>query len=210
MTSLDIGRAALSATPTRLLQEVWDAYGDGSCVLASMQDAVLIELAMRVSRRFPIVFVDTGYHFDETWQTLRAVERRYGISVEVIEPLRPVEAHVAAGQCCADKAAQLDLALDGRQAWVSGVQRHQTRARSKASLVELDRRGLTKVNPLAQWSEADRARFIDDQNVIVNPLLEQGYTSIGCAPCTTLPALDDDSRSGRWAGMEKTECGLHL
>ena len=138
------------------------------------------------------------------------MEDRYGIRAEVIEPLRPPHERVAVGQCCADKSAQLDLALEGRQAWVSGLQRHQTEVRSDASLVEVDRRGLTKVNPLAQWSDDDRSRFIAEADVIINPLLERGYTSIGCAPCTTRPTLQNDPRSGRWGGLERTECGIHL
>lgn len=211
MTTLERTQlAALIATPIRLLEGVWVEFGSQSCVLSSMQDAVLVDLAMRVSRDFPIVFIDTGYHFDETWQTLRAIEARYRIDVEVIAPLQAPKSRVEVAQCCADKSTQLDLALSGRRAWVSGLQRHQTDTRAKAPLVELDRRGLTKVNPLAQWSTEDRSRFIDESDLIVNPLLDQGYTSIGCAPCTTPPMISTDSRSGRWAGTDKTECGLHL
>jgi len=201
---------ALLATPIKLLQSAWDTYGDRCCVLSSMQDAVLIELAMRVSNDFPVVFLDTGYHFDATWDMLRSVETRYRITVKVEGPLRSPQPDVAPGQCCADKPALLDRALEDRDAWVSGLQREQTDTRTCASLVETDRRRLTKVNPIAQWSHRDRANFIAHAGVIVSPLVADGYGSIGCEPCTTRSMTNADPRSGRWAGTDKTECGIHL
>lgn len=201
---------ALTATPAAALSWAWERFDDRCCVLASMQDAAVIELAMTVDRRFPIVFLDTGYHFDETWQTLRAVERRYGIDVEVVGPLRPADPDVQPGRCCDDKPALLEMALAGREAWVSGVRRHQTERRSQADLVETDGRGRTKINPVVQWSDADHQAFVAAAHVIRNPLVERGYFSIGCEPCTSAPISDDDPRSGRWAGSNRTECGLHL
>lgn len=102
----------------------------------------------------------------------------------------------------------LSHALAGRSAWITGLQRCETAQRADAGIIDTDRRGATKVSPLAQWSEADRAAYIERRQVITHPLLEQGYDSIGCAPCTTRPTAG--SRSGRWAGTERTECGLHL
>ena len=150
---------ALAATPVETLEWAWRHMGDRCCVLSSMQDATVIELAMRVDRRFPVVFLDTGYHFPETWDTLRAVERTYGIEIEVIGPIRPVEAHIEPGRCCDDKPVLLERALEGRSGWISGVRRQQTENRASAQLVETDKRGLTKVNPIVQWSDVDHALF---------------------------------------------------
>ncbi len=201
---------SLAATPIEALSWAWDTFGERCCVLASMQDATTIELAMRVAKAFPVVFLDTGYHFDETWETLRAVEARYEIEVEVIGPLSAPKETIAPGACCDDKATLLERALRDRSAWVSGVRRHQTENRANATIIEADRRNKTKLNPIAQWSDRDHATFVKKAQIIRNPLLDQGYRSIGCQPCTSRPSDADDPRSGRWAGMERTECGLHL
>ena len=199
-----------TATAIEALSWVWTKYEDRCCVLASMQDAVVIDLAMQVDRRFPIVFLDTGYHFDETWETVRAVERAYGIEVEVIGPLSAPKPEIQPGECCNDKPRLLDRALEHRDAWVSGIRRAQTTNRSDAPVIDQDRAGRTKVNPLVQWSDADRDRFIASRDLPRNPLLRQGYLSVGCEPCTSPPVEAADPRSGRWAGSERTECGLHL
>ena len=173
-----------------------------------MQDTVLIDLAMTISRHIPIVFLDNGHHFVETHQTLRDVERRYGITVEVVGPLEAIDADITPGACCDLKPALLDRALEHRQAWISGLSRVHTLGRADALIIETDRRGKTKINPLAQWNQADRLRYVSERRLVEHPLTPQGFTSIGCAPCTSMPTEGD--RSGRWAGTERTECGLHL
>lgn len=198
----------LAATATAAIEWAWSAFPGRVCVLSSMQDSVVIDLAMRVDRRIPVVFLDTGYHFEETLETVRRVEQRYGIRVERVTPSRPRRDDVEPGECCAEKPAMLERALEGREAWITGLQRYETAQRADAGIIDVDRRGATKVSPIAQWSEADRLAYIEQRRVITNPLLAQGYDSIGCEPCTTLPT--DGARSGRWAGTEKTECGLHL
>jgi phosphoadenosine phosphosulfate reductase len=112
--------------------------------------------------------------------------------------------------CSAVKVGQLDRALAGKAAWMSGLRRAEAATRASAPIVARDLRGLVKVNPIANWSDLDVEGYIADHDIPVNPLLLQGYTSIGCQPCTSLPADPDDPRSGRWAGRGKTECGLHL
>ena len=200
----------LAATAVEALAWAWVKFGDRCCVLSSMQDATVVDLAMQVDRSFPVVFLDTGYHFVETWDTLRAIERHYGISVEVISPTTPPKTNVAPGECCQDKTAMLEVALGDRDAWVSGIRRPQTSARSNTSLIETDRHGRTKINPVAQWSNEDHARYVEAASVIQNPLLARGYTSVGCEPCTSVPTDGGDLRSGRWAGTNRTECGLHV
>ena len=199
------------ATALEAIEWTWSRLGERCCVLSSMQETVVVELAMRISTEIPVVFLDTGYHFDETWETLRRVERRYGIDIEVVGPLRPLvpDDQLPPGACCDDKPALLDLALRGRAAWITGIRRDQTDHRRSARIVDHDRRGLVKVSPLAQWSDDDHRRFVETSDVVRHPLLERGYTSVGCRTCTDRPA-DIDPRSGRWSGTERVECGLHL
>lgn len=176
-----------------------------------MQDAVLIDIALAVDRTLDVVFLDTGYHFAETWTTLRMVERRYGITVRIVrhDHQRPTTLDHP-GACCDDKSLLLEKALDGKAAWFSGIRRTETSDRSEVPIVGTDRRGLVKISPLAQWNDGDVEQHILTNAVPVNPLLGQGYTSIGCATCTTVSEPGADNRSGRWAGTDKTECGLHL
>jgi phosphoadenosine phosphosulfate reductase len=112
--------------------------------------------------------------------------------------------------CSAVKVGQLDRALAGKAAWMSGLRRSEAATRATAPIVTRDLRGLVKVNPIANWDDVDVAGYVADHAIPVNPLLEQGYTSIGCQPCTSLPTDPDDPRSGRWAGKGKTECGIHM
>ncbi len=108
------------------------------------------------------------------------------------------------------KVGQLDRALGGKAAWMSGLRRAEADSRVKAPIVARDLRGLIKVNPIATWTDHDVEGYIADHDIIVNPLIDQGYPSIGCMPCTMKPTDPDDPRSGRWAGQDKTECGLHM
>lgn len=173
-----------------------------------MQDLVVVDLATEVAPEIPVVFLDNGYHFESTLETVRRVERRYQITVEVIRSTERPVVGVKAGACCDLKVGLLNQALSGRDAWISGLQRTETFERADAPVVGFDRRGKVKVNPLAQWNDADRAAYIEAHGVIEHPLLSQGYSSIGCAPCTSPDRLG--VRSGRWAESERTECGLHV
>ena len=104
----------------------------------------------------------------------------------------------------------MERALRGRVAWLSGLRRADSRPGRHAPVVQRDRRGLVKINPLARWSDEDVARYIDEHDVPVNPLVARGYPSIGCWPCTRPVGEGEDGRAGRWDGSDKTECGLHL
>lgn len=182
------------------------------CLTASMTDAVLIDLAVSVEPSIEVVFIDTGYHFPETLETVEAVRRHYGLNLRVLTVApQPVELWRADPErcCSAAKVEQLDRALVGKLGWMSGLRRAEATTRANAPIVARDLRGLVKVNPIATWTEEDVASYIADQDVPVNPLLEKGYLSIGCQPCTAPVADGADPRSGRWAGRDKTECGLH-
>jgi phosphoadenosine phosphosulfate reductase len=183
------------------------------CLAASMTDAVLIDLAVKVEPSIEVVFIDTTYHFPETLETVERVRRHYGLNLRVLTvPPQPVDLWKAdpANCCSAAKIAQLDRALVGKTAWMSGLRRSEAPARASAPIVARDLRGLVKVNPIATWSDLDVNGYVADHDVPVNPLMQQGYPSIGCRPCTQPVRDGQDPRSGRWAGLDKTECGLHL
>ena len=190
-----------------------DTFHPHLALTASMTDAVLIDLAVKVEPSIEVVFIDTGYHFPETLDTVERVRRKYGLNLKMMtvphhdEELWKIDPE----NCCsAIKVGQLDRALMGKEAWMSGLRRAESPSRAEASILSLDLRGLVKVNPIATWTDLDVQGYIADHDVPVNPLLAQGYTSIGCQPCTMLPTDADDPRSGRWAGRDKTECGLHI
>lgn len=197
----------------KVIQWAVDAFSPHLCLTASMTDAVLIDLATRVDPAIEVVFIDTGYHFPETLDTVERVRRRYGLNLRMMTvPTHDEELwKVDPGNCCsAVKVGQLDRALANKAAWMSGLRRAEAEVRATAPIVARDLRGLVKVNPLATWSDEDVAGYIADHDVITNPLLQQGYPSIGCWPCTQPVAEGEDPRSGRWAGQDKTECGLHV
>src|SRR3954453_3691619 len=190
-----------------------DTFHPYLCLAASMTDAVLIDLAVQVEPSIEVVFIDTGYHFPETLETVETVRRKYGLNLRImtVAPHDTELWKVDPENCCsAVKVGQLDRALFGKEAWMSGLRRSESPTRASAPIVQRDYRGLVKVNPIASWSDFDVNGYIKDHDVPVNPLLDQGYLSIGCMPCT-LPVEDGaDARSGRWAGRDKAECGLHL
>jgi phosphoadenosine phosphosulfate reductase len=212
----------LELAPAELIIE-WavDTFGDRFCVTSSMADAVLADLAGRVAPGTDVVFLDTGYHFAETIGTRDAVEATLPVNVVTAKPAQTVaEQDQAYGKdlyktdpdlCCAlRKVAPLRDALEAYDAWATGLRRDETHNRVIAPVVGWDEgKGKVKVSPLARWSEADVARYIEENNVLVNPLQYDGYPSIGCWPCTRRVAPGEDKRSGRWAGTNKTECGIH-
>jgi phosphoadenosine phosphosulfate reductase len=196
----------------KIIEWAVDQFAPHLCLAASMQDAVLIDLAIKVEPGIEVVFIDTGYHFPETLETVELVRRRYGLNLRMMTVATHDEElwKVDPENCCsAVKVGQLDRALTGKAAWMSGLRRSEAETRASAPIVTRDLRGLVKVNPIANWTDLDVRGYIADHDVPVNPLLDRGYTSIGCQPCTALPTHTDDPRSGRWAGRNKTECGLH-
>jgi phosphoadenosine phosphosulfate reductase len=190
-------------------------------VASNMQDAVLVDLAAKVRPGVPVLFLDTGYHFAETLGTRDAAEAVYDIHVLNVTPEHTVaEQDELFGkdlfsrdpnECCRmRKVVPLSKALNGYDAWVTGIRRVEAPTRANAPLIGFDEAfKLVKVNPLAAWSDQQMADYIAENNVLVNPLVEEGYPSIGCAPCTAKPEPGADPRSGRWQGKNKIECGLH-
>lgn len=209
----ELNREFETAPASKIIQWAVESFAPHLALTASMNDAVLIDLAVKVHPAIEVVFIDTGYHFPETLETVEVVRRRYGLNLRMMTvPHHDEELwRVDPENCCsAVKVGQLDRALEGKAAWMSGLRRAEAATRGQAPIVARDLRGLVKVNPIATWSDLDVEGYIADHDVPVNPLRERGYLSIGCQPCTQLPTDPDDPRSGRWAGRSKTECGLHV
>ena len=201
-----------SAPASKVVRWAVETFGDDLCITASFQDSVLIDVATRVKPDIEVVFIDTLDHFPETYETVERVRRRYDLNLRVVRVPEPdVPFHVADPvRCCSDaKVAALEEALAGKAAWLSGLRRVEASTRAGAPIVSLDKRGLVKVNPLATWSDLDVSGYVASNDILYNPLLDQGYLSIGCLPTTKPVEAGADPRSGRWAGSDKTECGLH-
>jgi phosphoadenosine phosphosulfate reductase len=199
-----------------------EQFGSRWCVTASMQDAVLPHLAANAAPGVDVIFLDTGYHFAETIGTRDAVAATLPVNVRSILPIRTVaEQDREFGPrlherdpdlCCAmRKVDPLNTALADYDAWVTGVRREEAPTRANTRMVEWDaKRDMVKINPIAAWTQADLDAYIAANNVLVNPLVYDGYPSIGCAPCTRRVLEGEDPRAGRWSGTGKIECGLHV
>jgi phosphoadenosine phosphosulfate reductase len=209
------------ATAEQLLAWTAETFGAKFIVASNMQDAVLVELAAKARPGVDVLFLDTGYHFAETIGTRDAVETVYDVRIVNARPEHTVAEQDSLlgkdlfardpNQCCAlRKVVPLQNTLAGYDAWVTGVRRVEAPTRANTPLVTYDEKfGLVKINPLAAWTDEDMDTYIAEHHVLVNPLVAEGYPSIGCAPCTLKPAPGADKRSGRWAGTGKIECGLH-
>jgi len=210
------------ATARELLDWTDATFGSDYVVASNMADAVLIHLAAAVRPGVDVLFLDTGYHFAETLGTRDAVSQVYDVNVIDVTPQHSVADQDRLlgrdlfarnpGECCRlRKVMPLQAALHPYSAWVTGIRRVESPTRATAPLVGFDEAfGLVKINPLAAWTDADMQSYIDRHGVLVNPLVDEGYPSIGCAPCTAKPSAGADPRSGRWQGSAKTECGLHV
>jgi phosphoadenosine phosphosulfate reductase len=193
-------------SPEAVLEEAVERHGRSLVLLCSFQkeESVLVDALLRIDPAARVATIDTGVLFPETLATWRAFEERFGVEVEVADARGPWSAQT----CCGDaKVRGLETALHGSDAWITGIRREQAATRAQAEQVEWDeRRAMWKYNPLAFWSEADLWERIRERDLPYHPLHDQGYASIGCAPCT----LPGNGRAGRWAGLSKTECGLHV
>jgi len=167
----------------------------------------LLRLDQGTGKAVRIVTIDTGVLFEETLRTWRELEERFGVKVEVQDATRAAAPWSGPDNCCsAAKVAALERTLQGADAWITGIRREQGPTRAEAQPIERDgTRGIWKYNPLAHWTDKDLWRRIHERDLPYNPLHDRGYESIGCAPCTQPGA----GRAGRWAGTDKTECGLH-
>lgn len=186
-----------------------------------VESAALLHLVSRVNPAAPILFIDTQMMFQETLDYQRELAAELGLSdVRVIaaesEELRRADVfgrlHLKDADACCHlrKVVPLERALAGFDAWVNGRKRHQSASRTAIRPVEAEAHGRLKINPLLHWERADVETYFEIHDLPRHPLVRHGYTSIGCAPCTAKPGAGADPRSGRWAGQEKTECGIHI
>jgi len=201
------------ADADRILTWAHATHGDGVCVTASFGDAVLAHLAHRVVPGIEITLLDTGYLFAETEWFADDLVARFGLDLRIVRPEPDLERNVwqtdTDACCAARKVEPLQRALAGRTAWVSGLRRADSPGRRRTPIVHDDLlNGVVKVNPLAAWTDHDVAEYAATHDLPDHPLADRGYASIGCWPCTR-PVAGGDPRSGRWAGSDKTECGLH-
>ncbi len=214
--------AELELAPAEIIIE-WAVatFGTRFCVTSSMSDAVLSHLAAKVAPGIDVVFLDTGYHFAETIGTRDAVAHTLDINLINITPAHSVEEQDQQygpklyerdpDLCCKLRKVQpLADGLAAYDAWATGLRRAETHNRVIAPVVGWDeKKQKVKVSPLARWSDSEIDKYIQEHSILVNPLQYDGYPSIGCWPCTRRVAPGEDPRSGRWAGSNKTECGIH-
>ncbi len=203
----------LSQSLSDTLRAAVERHGEKLVLLCSFQkeESVLLDELLRIGDGHTpvrVATIDTGVLFPETLQTWKAFEERFGVSIEVHDASNPSAPWTGPEHCCSvAKVAALEQALSGAEGWITGIRREQGPTRADTGLVEQDeKRGIAKYNPLALWTEKDLWQRIFERDLPYNPLHDQGYSSIGCAPCTKPGA----GRDGRWAGTEKTECGLHV
>jgi phosphoadenosine phosphosulfate reductase len=196
-----------SPTVTDVLAQAVERHHPSLVLLCSFQkeESVLVDELVRLAPDARLVTIDTGVLFPETLATWKAFEDRFGVQVEVEDATGP---WTGPEQCCgAAKVAALERALAGADAWITGIRREQGPTRADAQPVEWDeKRSMWKYNPLVAWTEKDLWRRIHERDLPCHPLHDHGYASIGCAPCTQ----PGSGREGRWAGSDKTECGLHV
>jgi phosphoadenosine phosphosulfate reductase len=189
------------------------AFGPEGCVI--------IHMLSKIEPRTPVFNLDTGYQFQETLDLRNRIAERYGIEVELKRPELSVAEYEAKNggpvyknepdRCCFErKIVVLQKAAVGMNAWMSGIRRDQSPDRAKAPIVGWDKKfGLVKISPLANWTKKEVWKLITEESVPYNPMHDQGYTSIGCWPCTRAVMFGEDERAGRWSGTGKVECGLH-
>jgi phosphoadenosine phosphosulfate reductase len=192
-----------------------------TCSFGGASGMVLLDIVARLGRGTPVIFLDTDLLFPETYELAEAAARRYGIVIERRRPALSLGEQARRegarlydrdpDRCCGiRKVAPLAEVLRPYRAWISGIRRDQSAARATTELAQWSaRHELLKLNPLAFWSERDVWAYIAAHDVPYNPLLDQGYPSLGCVVCTR-PASAADPRAGRWAGFAKNECGIHL
>jgi len=202
-----------SAPASAAIRWALATFGDSLVLAASFEDIVLIDLVTKVAPSIEVVFLDTEAHFPETLAFVEEVTARYGLNLTVTKPGPDAAAHPCGSeQCCQfRKVAPLRRALAGKRAWLTSLKRSDGPTRADAPIVSWDASfGLVKVNPLATWTDRDIASYLADHDLPVHPLVPRGYLSIGCAPTTRPVAEGEDARAGRWSGLDKSECGLHV
>ena len=217
-----------SASATEILQWAFEQFGHSAAIGTSFQGAGLVTIHHAVAAGLPLsVFtIDTGLLFPETLELKVRLEDYFGIAIEALVPERTVEQQAkeitpdlwlsSPDLCCTlRKVEPLQKKLNQLDAWIAGLRREQSAGRANIQVLELyefDRlreKNILKVNPLARWTREQVWDYIRDNGIPYNPLMDRGFRSIGCYPCTRVVISGQDDRAGRWTGFEKSECGIH-
>jgi phosphoadenosine phosphosulfate reductase len=212
-----------SSTPEEIIAWAVEHYFPklGMATAFGPEGCVILHYLAKIEPRTYVFNLDTGYQFKETLELRDRIAQRYGIEVELLRPELSVEQYEAQhggpvyrtnpDKCCFDrKLTVLTAASQKLNAWMSGIRRDQSSDRARAAIVGWDRKfGLVKISPLANWTKKEVWKLIVDEDIPYNPLHDQGFTSIGCWPCTRAVVAGEDERAGRWSGSGKKECGLH-
>ncbi len=212
-----------SATPREIIAWAVENYHPKLTMATAFgpEGCLILHYLSEINQDVHVFNLDTGYQFKETLELRDRIAERYGIEVKLLSADTTVEQYEAQhggplyktkpDQCCFDrKVTVLRRAVEGWKAWMSGIRRDQSPDRANAPIVGWDKKfGIVKISPLANSTKQEVWKTITDEKVPYNPLHDQGYTSIGCWPCTRAVMFGEDERAGRWSGTAKTECGLH-
>ncbi|WP_151737824.1 phosphoadenylyl-sulfate reductase [Paenibacillus tengchongensis] len=211
-----------NATPEEIIRFAVETFPNITFACSfGAEDVVLVDMLQKISPSTDVFYLDTDFHFKETYETRDAMVDKYGMEFVRVSPQMTPEEQalqygdslwtVDANQCCAiRKVEPLTRILGQYEAWITGIRRDQAPTRANAKKIEYDSKfGLVKFNPLASWTTEDVWNYIRENNVIYNPLHDRNFPSIGCEYCTRAVMPGEDPRAGRWSGSEKTECGLH-
>lgn len=209
-------------TPQEILEWAWDSYGPNVAATSSFQSqsVPLLHMIAEVTPEMPVFFLDTGFHFPETLAFRDQLVKEWGLNVRVIKPDIGHDGfqrqygdlyRTDPDMCCyINKVEPLRKARRELRGWISGIRRDQTEQRRDTPVIAPVSDGQVKICPMVRWTRRDVWQYISRHHLPTHPLMKEGYLSIGCAPCTRPVGEGEDERSGRWAGQNKTECGLHI
>lgn len=205
-----------------ILEWAWETFAPHVAASSSFQtqSVPLLHIVSRVCPAMPVLFIDTGFHFLETLAFRDELQARYGLNIVVVHPaIEKSQLLERYGEglyrhdpdlCChIHKVEPMQRALSGLRVWISGVRRDQTAHRKSLKVLETQPTGSLKIHPMLKWTKNDLWEYINQYRLPSHPLFSADYLSVGCAPCTRPVSPGEDERAGRWAGTEKTECGLH-
>ena len=210
-----------ASSPQEILEWALENYWPDIVMSSSFQtqSIPLLHIVAQIKPELPIYFLDTGYHFPETLAFRDMLQKKWGLNVidlrneecdrGVVHPGEPLYRTDPDRCCYINKVAPMEKALQDMRAWITGIRHEQTVQRPQANILEQRAHGLIKVNPLLNWTRQELWQYIHEHDLPLHPLFPRGYLSVGCAPCTRPVFPGEDERAGRWAEMDKTECGLH-
>ncbi len=212
--------------PIEIIRWAWETYGERLMTTTAFgySGMAMLHMLSKVAPDVPIYFINTGYHFSQTIEFRDFCRDRLGMNIIDLTPETPREKFESIhgddlmrrdpDKCCAhNKVAPMTRLLAERRydGWLAALRRDQAKTREGVRIIEpRTASGIVKVHPLAEWTKAQVWHYINQNKVPTHPLHEEGFMSIGCAPCTRPVGLGEDERDGRWAGKTKTECGIHL